>query len=480
MTYRHGVYVSEMPTSLFPPVRTDITLPVVIGLAPVHKQDQGKGMPVNTPVLCYSYDEFVRNFNFDDDARYTLCEFARVYFSTYQASPFVAINVFDPHRHKTTLTAQRGVFDNQDIIRLPWSGITDITVKSADGNTDYQPEQDYRVHAPLGVIHRVGSGAIPTGAEVLIDYTHADPGKVEAEDIIGGIVVETGQRTGMELISEVFPRFRLVPGNIAAPGWSRHPEIAVLMGAKAASINGLFSCTAVVDLPSDQTLDVYSSVPEYKNKNNLMDKQMLCCWPKVQNGDHSEWMSTHLCGVMARKDAECEGIPYKSPSNNRYLGTGACLESGEPVWMGNEEANYLNGQGVITALNFIGGWTCWGSRTAAYPAVTDVKDAFLPIRRMFNWIGNTLILTSWQKVDAPVRKRMVETVCDSFNVWLNGLAGREIILGGRVEFRAEENPTTDLMDGIVRWHVFATPPSPGRELDFILEYDPQYLQALFG
>ena len=57
------------------------------------------------------------------------------------------------------------------------------------------------------------------------------------------------------------------------------------------------------------------------------------------------------------------------------------------VFMGPDQAAYLNGEGVITALNFIGGWKSWGNRTAAYPASTDPKDTFMPTRRMFNWVG---------------------------------------------------------------------------------------------
>lgn len=42
-----------------------------------------------------------------------------------------------------------------------------------------------------------------------------------------------------------------------------------------------------------------------------------------------------------------------------------------------------------------------------------------------------------------------------------------------------DNPTLDLMDGIVRWHVYVTPPSAAREITFILEYDPAGLDNLF-
>ena len=35
------------------------------------------------------------------------------------------------------------------------------------------------------------------------------------------------------------------------------------------------------------------------------------------------------------------------------------------------------------------------------------------------------------------------------------------------------------MDGIARFHVYVTPPSPNREIDFTLEYDVNYLSTLF-
>ena len=182
---------------------------------------------------------------------------------------------------------------------------------------------------------------------------------------------------------------------------------------------------------------------------------------------------------MAQVDGDHDSVPYKSPSNEN-LQMNAAVAGGEEIWLDPQQANYLNGQGIITALNFEGGWKLWGNRTAAYPANTDVKDSFLPTRRMFNWVSTTLVLTSWQYVDYPIRRRFVDTILDTFNIWLNGLTAKEYILGGRVEFLESENPTTDLMDGIIRFHCYVTPPSPAREIGFYVEYDPAYIQTLFG
>ena len=65
------------------------------------------------------------------------------------------------------------------------------------------------------------------------------------------------------------------------------------------------------------------------------------------------------------------------------------------------------------------------------------------------------------------------------NIALNGLTGSQYILGGRIEFLESENPSTDLMAGIMRFHIYITPPSPAQEIDFVLEYDVDYLSSLF-
>ena len=144
-----------------------------------------------------------------------------------------------------------------------------------------------------------------------------------------------------------------------------------------------------------------------------------------------------------------------------------------------ETGAYLNGQGVVTAINE-GGWHVWGNRTSCYPGNTDVKDSFIPIRRMFCWLNNTLITTFWNKIDNPMNKRLISTIVDSANIWLNGLTAKGALLGGRVEFREDENTTTELMDGIIRFHVHLTPPAPARDIEFVMEYDPGYISALFS
>ena len=99
---------------------------------------------------------------------------------------------------------------------------------------------------------------------------------------------------------------------------------------------------------------------------------------------------------------------------------------------------------------------------------------------MFNWVSTTLILTYWQKVDEPTNTRQIDSIVDSINLWLNGLTAQGYLLGGRVEFLTDDNPVLDLMDCMTRFRIMLTPPVPNEQIEFILEFDPEYLQTLFN
>ena len=63
---------------------------------------------------------------------------------------------------------------------------------------------------------------------------------------------------------------------------------------------------------------------------------------------------------------------------------------------------------------------------------------------------------------------------------MNGLTSEEKLLGGRVEFKEEENSTVSIMSGKAKFHIYMTPPSPAKKLEFVLEYDVSYLSTLLS
>ena len=145
--------------------------------------------------------------------------------------------------------------------------------------------------------------------------------------------------------------------------------------------------------------------------------------------------------------------------------------NGTQVDLTKVEANVLNSYGIVTALNFAGYYRLWGNRTSIYPTSSDPKDAWIPCRRMMSWVGNTLAVNYFIRLDAPITRRLVEYVLDNVGLFLNGLVSRGALLGGKIQFLQEENPATDLADGRIKFHLSICPPAPARVIIFTLEYD---------
>jgi len=481
---KHGVFTEEIPLSVLSPASPEATIPVVFGTAPINRSAYAVP-PVNKPILCNSFAEAVAAFGYSSDFdKYTLSEFVDSHFQLYGQSPAVLVNVLDPVEHKTSVApASVAVAGGMATIDAEGILLATVVVKSQDDAKTYVLNTDYTLAFKTSgrvVLAVKSGGTIPANTATLkVSYDKLNPAAVEASDIIGGVDATSGDLTGLELIQQVFPRYRLVTGLIVAPKYSQDPTVAAVMTAKATNINGHFKAIALTDIPTD-TVTKAADVPGWKTDHAFTSELQVNLWPKVKLGGKVYHMSTHAAGVICATDAMNGFVPSKSASNKPLKIDGAVLQDGKEILLGTDMAQYLNAQGIVTALNFIGGWKLWGNRSGAFPDNSAPTEAFTALRRMFNWISNTIVLTYWKYVDDPANKRLVEAVTDSLNIWLNGLQASEYILGGRVEFLKEENPAADLMNGKLTFHVFITPPSPAQELAFKIEYDPQYLAAIAG
>lgn len=474
--FYHGVKARQQETSVSTPVTASSGIPFVVGTAPVHTV----GGKVNVPILCNTYSEAVAALGYSDDwEKYSLCEMIYSHFKLFAMTPVVMVNVLDPTKHKTSVEATPVNFVEKQA-KLPYDTIPDsVKVTSADGGTEYQADTDYAVFfdGDALVVEIMEGGTIPTDtASLNIAYDKVDPSAVTKKDIIGGFDVNTKTYSGFELIDQVFPKYLIVPDLLLAPGWSGDSEVAAIMATKAENINGLFEGKALIDADCED-IRYYSDVPEWRNKNNLFNKTEIVLWPMLQLSDRRFHFSVQAAGLMAQVDTDNDGCPCESPSNKSLQMDSMVLADGTEVVMDLTQTNYLNSTGIVTALNFIGGFVLWGNYTACYPSNTDVKDYFIPVSRMFHWVANSLILSYWSKTDRKMTTRLRDSIVDSVNIWLNGLVAEEKLLGGRVEVLEDENPTTDLMAGIIRFHLYITPPSPAQEIDFILEYDTSYVES---
>jgi hypothetical protein len=487
-TYKHGVTWRDLPTSIVAPITADSGIPVATGVAPIYLSDDPA--PLNVPRIYYSFEEAAQEMGFTYAwRRYPLCEVMYTYFVLFNVGPIILNQVADPLNYPgTPVTDTKFTFISSSIVIGPDIPRETVIVKSADGAITYERDKDYVLSYDMSgdlVITRLSAalgGTIPGGAtDVLVSYTPCDLSLITKNDIIGGVDPETGKGTGLQAIEDVFPSLAIVPGILLTPGWSHSPEVAAVLASVAGNINGCFRCTAYVDIDSEVVIkpqDVFS----WKQSNNYIDPRLIDCWPRVAIDEKDNWMSTQAAALTERVDQSNDDVPVESPSNkNLKMNKTIAGPQNAPidVFFGKANADMLNGQGIVTAINWIGGWKLWGNNTSIYPASSDPKDRWISVRRMTDWLGNTVVLTCYQFVDKPGNRRLIDSVIDSLNIWLNSLVSSGDSLGARVEFRQNENSDADLLNGHYTFHIYEAFPTPAEWIEFLLEFDITYLSTLF-
>lgn len=478
MALNLGVHVYEKATAVSTPAVADVSIPFVVGAAPSHTaSDPAKA---NVPVLATSWDEAVAQLGFSNDwKKYPLCEFMYSHFKLFGCQPAVFCNVLDTTRagmkDSETGDGKTAITVSEHQASLPFDAIAATVQVSMDSSfeTLLKLDVDYSVlydeNAEACLVELLDSSEHYGAAQLYIRYGIVKPEAVSKTDIVEGLGV----------IDACMSTVGLVPDLICAPGWSHDSVVAAVMAARSEGINGLFRAKALVDADcGEDGVRRYSDLMLWKNGNNVVDENQILCWPMVKLGDYRFHMSTQLAGLMAQVDSGNGGVPYESPSNKNFKMDGCCLEDGTEISLTFEQTNIIAGYGIVTALNFMSlGWTARNNYTACYPGNTDVKDQFIPVSRMFDFVANTLIRTFWSKLDKPMNLRLLDNIQDTCNIWLNGLVSQEYLLGARVELKGSENPLTSLLAGIISFHIYLTPPVPAQEICFTLEFDVDYLTS---
>jgi phage tail sheath protein FI len=488
--FKHGVSWADVPTSVIAPVQADVGLNVVFGSAPLHLNKNGKNF-VNKPRIYSRYEDAVAELGFSSDwDTYDICEHMDAVFVEFGVYPVVYVAVNDPDTGATvnppaTFPLVAGQVDTH-LELIAWT----VVVKDAAGTISYVEGADYVLSLSANntwIITRLAGGDIPLPTStVTVEGKLPSATPITATDIIGGID-NNGVRTGLEVLEDVFQATGKVPGVIICPKFSKDPTVAAVMEAKAENINGCFVAIALIDVDTT-SVKTAQDVNQWKTDNNITFPRQQCLFgrPALKGATVTKVFNfaSQQGPLLQWTDAyRGNGLPYHSPSNKPLRMNALLVDNGDGTFdelpMHLLDANMLNGQGVITALNWIGGWRSWGNRTAAYPANSDVKDIFISVRRMFDYIGNTTVLTIWQKVDEPGNRRLIDAVVNSLQLWLDGLSNTEALLGARIEFRQDENPTTELLNGHYVFHIYIAVPTPAEWIDFRIEYWLPYVASLF-
>lgn len=471
--YLHRIDTEELPSQVVTPAEADAGLQVIFGLAPVNMVDDPA---VNKPVIAYSYTEAVAAMGFCYDfGNYTISQAIDANFNVFSNAPLVMVNVLDPKKHVKDLSVEN-VLVASGVATVKEIGIlkAGLTVQNGNGGAELTAGTDYVLSfSAEGYLEIALTSSEIT--KVNVSGKQLDPNKVTKNDIIGGYNVSTGESTGLEVLSQVYPRLGVVPGIVLAPHWSKDSEIAAVMAAKTKEINGIFEAMFVVDLDTS-VYKTYTAAAGARDEMGITSRDGVMVWLKQKLGTKVYDGSVIWAAATCATDSENEDIPKKSPSNIASNMSAAVLEDGTEVYLDNPQGAVLNAAGIVTFINS-NGWKVWGNNTTAFPGTTAPEDRWISCRRMMNWYRAHFILTFGEKVDDPTNYRLVEAVVDTENQYLNSLTTNGHIAGGKITFRESDNPISQILDGQMVFYTTIAFWTPAEHITNKIEFDPALIQS---
>jgi len=400
----------------------------------------------------------------------------------FGAGTVLVVNVLDPAVHVETVSGEAATFGVNDRLQLANPALQSLTLKSADGSVSYTEGTDYTADKVRGRVTRMPGGTIPAGAHVKASYTHADPSKVTAAEIIGA-VNGLGQRSGLKLLSDAYNQFGFFPKILLAPGYSTNNAVSAELIAQAGQLQAI----AYIDAPIGTTpaQAIAGRGPSGSINFNTSSERVRLCYPHVKvydaasDSEKLQPLSIRAAGLRAKVDDE-RGYWWSS-SNNELVGViGLERSLTARVDDPHSEVNLLNENGITTVFNSFGtGLRLWGNRTAAWPSVTHMKN-FENVRRTKDIVDESIRYSSLQFVDRPINDALIESIVETVNQFLRKLIRDEALIGGECWYDPARNPQTEIELGHLLFNYKLTPPPPFERGTFETEITGEYLVTLGG
>ncbi|MFP9459398.1 phage tail sheath subtilisin-like domain-containing protein [Pectobacterium brasiliense] len=469
--YLHGVETIEVETGARPVKTVKSAVIGLIGTAP-----QGA---VNDVTLCLS-EKDAAQFG-SQFGGYTIPQALDAIYD-HGAGTVLVINVLDPAKHKSSVSAEKVTFDKATgTAQLANRVVAKVVLTAAEGGQPFVEGQDYTLDAQTGVLKNLGKN-IDVTAVVSASYDFADVTKVTAADIIGSINA-AGKRTGMKLLNDTYNLYGFFAKILISPVFCTQNSVTTELIALADKLGAI----AYIDAPIGTTFAQALSGrgPEGTINFNTSSERARLCYPHVKvydaetNSERLEPLSARAAGLRAKVDLE-KGFWWSS-SNQEIKGiTGVERQLSAMIDDPQSEVNLLNEQGISTIFNSYGsGLRLWGNRTAAWPTVTHMKN-FENVRRTGDVINESIRYFSQQYIDMPINQALIDALVESVNAYGRKLIGDGALLGFKCWFDAARNEQTELAAGHLLLNYKFTPPPPLERLTFETEITSEYLVTLEG
>lgn len=476
MGYKHGAYGELVPSQEQLIAYGKGTIPVYIGVAPVHRVNDYSSM-VNTPILIRSLEEAKTKLGYSAADKFKDFTISAAVYAHFQnrikpIGPIVVVNVLNPDKNKKGETKQltlingKGVIDDYVIVNS-----IKIEGKALGVHYNITASKDGKVQ-----IESVKDGL---SSPVQVAFEKIDISSINQDDIIGGYDLATDKRSGIACLESIFEELNIVPSIVSCPGFNHIPLVEKELVATCKKIGEHWDAICVTDIdPSVTTLEEAKKWKFEKGYNSNNEK---VCWPMGKIGDKAIWMSILAIVRMQQTDTENNNVPYETPSN-KEIDISGLIVNDKDYKINSVQANKLNEKGITTALYFGGKWVLWGPHMANFEyGVTNKPDEIFDVNIRTNiYLSNDFQLRNIDLIDKPIARNDLDAIINKEQLKLNALVADGKILYGAIEFRSKDNVKSDLVQGDFVFSTMVTNTPPGKSLTNRIQYTSKGIDTLMG
>lgn len=453
-TYLHGSF-ANLGDSVTKSALQSGTVAVYVGVAPVNLvPDYAEADCVNLPVKVSNFTDAQKKFGYSENWEdFTLCEAFAAHFDNglENIGPIYCINVLDPDKHKkTAATNIKAAFDNK-VIEIKSDTVILDTVSIAEKVKGVDFSVDYNFTKGCVVITALKDD-LASAEEVTVAYYEVDLSKISATDIIGGATAE-GVCSGLGSLQLLYPRENQVADLLACPGYSENKLVYAAMVNAASKINGHWEAFCFADIPIANN-DTLVKARNWRKENGYNSERTEIGYPLFKD-DRTDriyhWSTLNVVAAMLT-DYDNDGIPFESPSNKetfitrQYFGADSKNKGFDQITASND----LNAYGISTSVFWGGKWVTWGGHTAKYEFGKDIDARAIDTQyvRMLFRLMNGFQQRHASQIDKTFNRMLRDSILNEEQDLIDTYINRGALLpGSRIEFVADDNSTTDMMNG---------------------------------
>ena len=476
--YKHGIESGRRANTQDDVVQAQ-KAQAVVGVAPVNLLADPMAA-VNKPVVITKSADMIGCMGVSTDYKhYTLMQSYLTSIKKYGVAPVVMINVLDPsnERHITAVAGEEYELTN-GCTKIKVEGIMLKSIMVSSGDTQGEEGKDYVAAFDAdGYVDLAISkdGAFAGKDKVTIAFTKLNPEGVTPADIIGG-TDEDGNRSGIDVIDEIYTTTTIVPSIIGAPKFSSNPAVAAALEAKAELIGALINAQAVCDVESETTKKP-EQLKDAKDKLGVFARHTCLVWPEVIVGGQQISASAEKMACMQYLTMKNAGVP-KSPDNKESMIEGIVLADGTKKAFTQSQIDQYAVAIGITSYVYCGGWKSWGDNTAAYPEKTDPNDASIKCVAVSNYLENRFKTEYASQIGEDTSLKAIESIINNFNYTISGLTPT-YLAGGEITIDKKKTTASELRNKRIYFTTTYADYLPTEYIynDFV--WDQKYIEQAF-